>query len=1067
MQVGSLADYRDLAGTAHALEHLCFMGSDKFPGEEEWASWLADNGGMSNAYTASTQTNYHYQVRATSLRASLERWSRFFVAPLLHEGAWARELKNIDSEHSKNISNDMWREMQLDRSTSDPEHAVCAFATGNKATLHDIPVAAGVDVRAKLLEFHRRHYTSSRMTVALLGKEDVDTLMAWAREFFADVRDEGDAQPVYGSDPYKGRTGLVQTMVPLKETRTITLQWAIPPQQSHFLSRPSGLASHLLGHEGPGSVLEALKARGWATELSAGNFADEADFATFVVQIRLTAEGLAHTDDVAACVFEYIRIMQEEGAEKQKWVFEEVAAVGASSFRFKGRSNPLSYVTGLSSGLTYLPGRFAVSKGSLARVWDPAAYAAVLDSFTPERVRVRIAAQDEHIVAQCDKAEPVYGTQYGERAATPEQMALWKGEAGTGRAFPDLALPEPNPFLATDFDLRSGLEPGRTVDTRLRAEREAEPAADLGTADSILLEAARGQPACGRRVMPSPTLLDESSEGQLFWRCDDWFGEPKTVVQVQYKQPCASASAEQSLLTSLLGLALTDDLGSMSYAASVAGLHYGIGDTTSGLTLAVSGFSHKAGVLLSRVTDALAAAAAAGSDSDPAAAAAAPTVLSEQAVGRQSRRRTETYVNNDLSPLYHLGMIEAGYACSDGQHHYKAKLEILRAWQAEDGDDHPRLLRARLLAHARSLFRTCSARILVFGNASEAEAREMAAAVRSPLRAAKAEPPSPADLALPAMSPRCILPPAGTNARIVVPCRNPNDSNGAINVRLFLGPDTVATSALTAIIGGLAAQPAFTQLRTKEALGYIVFAGSFREANAVGLRVIVQSASMSARQLEDRCESFLWGFRATLASMTEERFVENRDAAVAKRREALSSVTSAASKVWFEVSDGTMRFSRAAEEVRAISKLTLAQVREVFDRAFAPGAPQRRRLAIIMTEGESSADAGAAAGDEGADDAAAGAEAGAEAPPPAPECTTLTGAAAVEHLTAASEADITGWPSASSLEPLAVDADVPAPPAIVVAELDPAMLKAACGRVPAVGQAAFAAWQAEQAAAKA
>lgn len=51
--------------------------------------------------------------------------------------------------------------------------------------------------------------------------------------------------------------------------------------------------AHFVGHEGSGSLLSALKARGWASELSAG-VSDQSSVAwLFEVSITLTEAGLA------------------------------------------------------------------------------------------------------------------------------------------------------------------------------------------------------------------------------------------------------------------------------------------------------------------------------------------------------------------------------------------------------------------------------------------------------------------------------------------------------------------------------------------------------------------------------------------------------------------------------------------------------------------------------------------------------------------------------------------------------------------------------------------------------
>jgi predicted Zn-dependent peptidase len=40
-----------LQGISHYLEHMLFMGSEKYPDENEYDSYLSEHGGASNAFT--------------------------------------------------------------------------------------------------------------------------------------------------------------------------------------------------------------------------------------------------------------------------------------------------------------------------------------------------------------------------------------------------------------------------------------------------------------------------------------------------------------------------------------------------------------------------------------------------------------------------------------------------------------------------------------------------------------------------------------------------------------------------------------------------------------------------------------------------------------------------------------------------------------------------------------------------------------------------------------------------------------------------------------------------------
>ncbi|KAK8869233.1 zinc protease [Apiospora arundinis] len=152
---------------AHAVEHLLFMGTKKYPVE--------------NAYN---QCKTYEEPSESPLYGALDRFAQFFIEPLFLSSTLDHELQAVDSENKKNLQSDQWRLHQLEKSLSNPKHPYCHFSTGNFEVLKTEPETRGIDVRAKFMEFHGKHYSVNRMKLCVLGREPLDVLERWTAELF-------------------------------------------------------------------------------------------------------------------------------------------------------------------------------------------------------------------------------------------------------------------------------------------------------------------------------------------------------------------------------------------------------------------------------------------------------------------------------------------------------------------------------------------------------------------------------------------------------------------------------------------------------------------------------------------------------------------------------------------------------------------------------------------------------------------------------------------------------------------------------------------------------------------
>ena len=57
VHIGHMSDPVNLPGLAHFCEHMLFLGTEKFPDENEYSKFLSQHGGSFNAFTSSDHTN--------------------------------------------------------------------------------------------------------------------------------------------------------------------------------------------------------------------------------------------------------------------------------------------------------------------------------------------------------------------------------------------------------------------------------------------------------------------------------------------------------------------------------------------------------------------------------------------------------------------------------------------------------------------------------------------------------------------------------------------------------------------------------------------------------------------------------------------------------------------------------------------------------------------------------------------------------------------------------------------------------------------------------------------------
>ena len=113
-RVGSLQEEENQRGLAHFLEHMCFNGSEHFPGNgvERFFESIGANDGV-NAYTSIEETVYNIDDIPTSI--GQEKLDSCLL--VLYDWANGLSLDSIEIEKERGVIHEEWRSSRYDTSS--------------------------------------------------------------------------------------------------------------------------------------------------------------------------------------------------------------------------------------------------------------------------------------------------------------------------------------------------------------------------------------------------------------------------------------------------------------------------------------------------------------------------------------------------------------------------------------------------------------------------------------------------------------------------------------------------------------------------------------------------------------------------------------------------------------------------------------------------------------------------------------------------------------------------------------------------------------------------------------
>lgn len=552
VNVGSFADPDARPGMAHFVEHMLFMGTEKYPEEEGYHKFLNEHGGKCNAFTADDRTVYGFICHNENYLEGLDRFANFFMAPLFAPSSLKREACAIDQEFCKDLSLEGWRTHHVKKAVANTNHPFHRFCIGNRKTLADV-------TSEELRSWYESHYSSDKMHLVVYSKLPLEEIENQVMHIFSSIPKRATQESIASTAPLfpEGLQNNLLVVAPIQELMQLEICWELPTEYTKDReSHADELISFVLGHEGENSLYTYLKNQHFIEALSCGKDSLGKDKQLFNITCKLTKKGVENYEKVIQSTLQAVDAYAQHGVPS--YIFDELCTMKKLEYAYQSRENLFNKLMEYASTLVVEPLATFPERTLLPSNYAKEPIAAFFKELSPKSCYITLVTDPKLLKIKTDKKEPWMEVEYTLVPLSSEIATL------TAASF---ALPSPNPFIPQLLKVHN-------------------------------------QNSKEETILPKVTLGFEDERQRLFYACDEKILIPEISWVIEYRTPQIRSDRSESLvLANLYTYVINKKLNALFYNAKLGGLGCDITTADNGLRLHFHGFSEKAFPFLQAVVE--------------------------------------------------------------------------------------------------------------------------------------------------------------------------------------------------------------------------------------------------------------------------------------------------------------------------------------------------------------------------------------------------------------------------------------------------------------------------------
>ncbi len=405
-----------------------------------------------------------------------------------------------------------------------------------------------------------------------------------------------------------------------------------------------------------------------------------------------------------------------------------------------------------------------------------------------------------------------------------------------------------------------------------------------------------------------PHLVQDDDRAKVWFKYDHRFKQPKIALTFRIETAKVYRSAKNLELAKLYEAMMQEGLNELVYPIQMAGLSYGLSIQKKGVLLNLGGYSERIGDLIKLVTENL-----------------KEVKVDEQKFANIKEAMIRGLKNSKLGQAYSRGGYYNWLMLLKDQYTEEEKLAALTPITLKD-----------VKAYAKTLYDKVYITGMIHGNWSDDEARQSVDILLSALGSQ----PLPENERFKQV---VEVMPQGERFQF---SQEVADNNNSLAYAIQVGEKGFPLMAKSSLIASVVESDFYTQMRTNQQLGYIVWSFHQRIEDRIFFRLVIQSSTHGPFEMSKRVNNWLASTEKLFSNLTDQEFQRHQQSLIVALEKEGDSIGAVAGGLYSLATDekGDFRFKKKL--IQAIRGLKKSEVVQTAGKIFRdPGTP---RLEVLM-----------------------------------------------------------------------------------------------------------------------